>query len=79
MAFDLKIADIARDGQLVQMARDEAQKVIEEDPDCQLAKYQLLGGPCAGGAYEYQLNIVSGYQTQIKSLTLITALARLQG
>ena len=42
MAFDLKIADIARDGQLVQMARDEAQKVIEEDPDCQLAKYQLL-------------------------------------
>ncbi|MCR5641779.1 MAG: ATP-dependent DNA helicase RecG [Prevotella sp.] len=42
MAFDLKIADIARDGQLVQMARDEAQKVIEEDPDCQLAKYQQL-------------------------------------
>ena len=42
MAFDLKIADIARDGQLVQMARDEAQKVIEEDPDCQLPKYQLL-------------------------------------
>ena len=33
MAFDLKIADIARDGQLVQMARDEAQKVIEQDPD----------------------------------------------
>ena len=42
MAFDLKIADIARDGQLVQMARDEAQKVIEEDPDCQLPKYQML-------------------------------------
>ena len=32
MAFDLKIADIARDGQLVQMARDEAQTVIENDP-----------------------------------------------
>ena len=42
MAFDLKIADIARDGQIVQMARDEAQKIIEEDPTCQLPKYQLL-------------------------------------
>ena len=42
MAFDLKIADIARDGQLVQMARDEAQRIIDEDPLCQSAKYQLL-------------------------------------
>ena len=42
MAFDLKIADIARDGQLVQMARDEAQKIIEEDPDCNSPRYQLL-------------------------------------
>ena len=42
MAFDLKIADIARDGQLVQMARDEAQKIIDEDPTCQSAQYQLL-------------------------------------
>ncbi|MDD6895719.1 MAG: ATP-dependent DNA helicase RecG [Prevotellaceae bacterium] len=32
MAFDLKIADIARDGQLVQMAREEAQAIIENDP-----------------------------------------------
>ena len=32
MAFDLKIADIARDGQLVQMARDEAQAIITADP-----------------------------------------------
>ena len=32
MAFDLKIADIARDGQLVQMAREEAQTIIENDP-----------------------------------------------
>ena len=32
MAFDLKIADIARDGQLVQMAREEAQNIIENDP-----------------------------------------------
>ena len=42
MAFDLKIADIARDGQLVQMARDEAQKIIEDDPDCASPRYQLL-------------------------------------
>ena len=42
MAFDLKIADIARDGQLVQIARDEAQKIINDDPTCQSAKYQLL-------------------------------------
>jgi len=42
MAFDLKIADIARDGQLVQMARDEAQRIIDEDPTCQSTKYQLL-------------------------------------
>ena len=34
MAFDLKIADIARDGQIVQMAREEAQKIIEQDPEC---------------------------------------------
>ena len=42
MAFDLKIANIARDGQLVQMARDEAQKIIDDDPQCQSPKYQLL-------------------------------------
>ena len=35
MAFDLKIANIAADGQLVQMARDEARKVVETDPDCE--------------------------------------------
>lgn len=34
MAFDLKIADIARDGQLVQLARDEARKIIDADPTC---------------------------------------------
>ena len=42
MAFDLKIADIARDGQLVQMARDDAQRIIEEDPDCTSEKYEPL-------------------------------------
>ena len=42
MAFDLKIADIARDGQLVQLARDEAQRIIDDDPTCQDAKYLTL-------------------------------------
>ncbi len=42
MAFDLKIADIARDGQLVQMARDEAQRIIDDDPQCQKQEYALL-------------------------------------
>ena len=42
MAFDLKIADIARDGQLVQMARDEAQLVIDDDPACTSERYALL-------------------------------------
>ncbi|MBR5687488.1 MAG: ATP-dependent DNA helicase RecG [Prevotella sp.] len=42
MAFDLKIADIARDGQIVQMARDEAQKIIDIDPNCERAEYSML-------------------------------------
>ena len=42
MAFDLKIADIARDGQLVQLARDEAQRIIDDDPTCQDSKYLML-------------------------------------
>ena len=42
MAFDLKIADIARDGQLVQMARDEAQKIIDDDPTCTSPQHQML-------------------------------------
>ena len=42
IAFDLKIADIARDGQLVQLARDEAQKIIDADPTCQSPEYAML-------------------------------------
>jgi ATP-dependent DNA helicase RecG len=32
MAFDLKIADLARDGQLLQLAREAAAQLLEEDP-----------------------------------------------
>ena len=42
IAFDLKIADIARDGQIVQMAREEAQKIIDDDPICQKIEYNML-------------------------------------
>ena len=42
VAFDLKIADIARDGQIVQMARDEARKIIEADPGCNAPENELL-------------------------------------
>ena len=33
MAFDLKIANLARDGQILTLARDTAQSVITSDPD----------------------------------------------
>ncbi len=33
MAFDLKIADITRDGQLLQYVREIAEKIVESDPD----------------------------------------------
>lgn len=42
MAFDLKIANIARDGQLVQLARTEAQAIIDADPQCELSQNSLL-------------------------------------
>ena len=33
VAFDLKIADIARDGQLLQYVREIAERLLEEDPE----------------------------------------------
>ena len=42
MAFDLKIANIARDGQLVQLARNEAQVIIDNDLQCNASQNALL-------------------------------------
>ena len=42
MAFDLKIANIARDGQIVQLARKEAEAIIEADPKCELPQNAML-------------------------------------
>ncbi len=42
MAFDLKIANIAKDGQLVQLARTEAQAIIDNDPLCEKPQNSIL-------------------------------------
>ncbi len=40
--FDLKIANLARDGQLVQLARQTAQQVLDTDPEQTLPEYQVM-------------------------------------
>ena len=35
IAFDLKIADIARDGQLLQYVRGIAERLLDEDPNAE--------------------------------------------
>ena len=42
IAFDLKIADIARDGQLLQYVREVAQKVIDADPEGTMPENEIL-------------------------------------
>ncbi len=42
VAFDLKIADIARDGQLLQYVREVAQKVVDADPEGTLPENAVL-------------------------------------
>ena len=42
VAFDLKIADIAKDGQLLQYVREVAQQVIDRDPDGVLSENEIL-------------------------------------
>ena len=42
IAFDLMIADIARDGQIVQLAREQAQAIIDRDPESCSNEYKML-------------------------------------
>lgn len=42
IAFDLKIANVAKDGQLIQMARDEARKIVDDDPTCTKSEYSVI-------------------------------------
>ena len=42
VAFDLKLANLARDGQLVQLARDTATSVLDADPQQNLPENQIL-------------------------------------
>lgn len=42
MPFELKIADLARDGQLLQHVREVAQQVLEEDPDGEKTENRIL-------------------------------------
>ena len=42
VAFDLKIADIAKDGQLLQYVREVASAILEKDPTCVLPENEVL-------------------------------------
>ena len=42
VAFDLKIADIARDGQLLQHVREVAVSILEKDPACAMPENEIL-------------------------------------
>ena len=42
IAFNLKLANLGRDGQLVQLARDTASFVLDADPDLQAKENTLL-------------------------------------
>ena len=42
IAFDLKIADIARDGQLLQYVRNVAQEIVDIDPEARNPEIQIL-------------------------------------
>ena len=42
ISFNLKIANLAHDGQIVQLARDSALEIIEKDPKLQLPEHKSL-------------------------------------
>lgn len=42
LPFELKVANLAKDGQMLQYARDIAQKILEDDPDLKKEKNAIL-------------------------------------
>ena len=42
IAFDLKIADIAKDGQLLQYVREVASAIVEQDPSCRSIENAII-------------------------------------
>ena len=42
VAFDLKIADLARDGQILSLARDMAMEILDSDPELQESQHTIL-------------------------------------
>ena len=43
IACDLHIANLAKDGQIVQLARDDAREIIDADPSLEKPEHRLLG------------------------------------
>jgi ATP-dependent DNA helicase RecG len=41
-AIDLMIADLAKDGEILKVARETAQKILEEDPNLEKPGYQMI-------------------------------------
>lgn len=42
MGFDLKIANLTRDGEILQLARNEASEILDDDPFLQKEENNLL-------------------------------------
>ncbi len=42
IAFDLKLANLARDGQIVQLARDMASAILDQDPTLAMPQHRIL-------------------------------------
>ena len=42
VAFDLKIADIAKDGQLLQYVREIAERLLDDDPESMKPENQII-------------------------------------
>lgn len=55
IAFDLKISNLATDGQIIQLARDTAQAIIDADPTLALPEHRLLADTLTA-LYSRQIN-----------------------